>query len=425
MIVAIIVGSTYTLASLGRTASIPGNIVPFVVIIVALLVAAHIALRMLAPRADPVLLALAGLLNGVGYVFIARLNRRLAAAQATWTLLGIVAFIATLLVVRRIRDLQRYQWTLALVGIGALVLPLVPKIGRSINGSRLWVRVGPLSFQPGEFSKVCFAAFFAGYLISKRELLATPTWKVGPLHLPEPRHLGPILFAWGGSILVMTAETDLGSSLLLFTLFLVMIWLATERPWYLVTGFVMFAASAYVAWRNFAHVQKRVTTWLHPWRDPTGASFQIVQASFAFAWGGIAGAGPGLGDPGRIPAAETDFIFAVIGEELGLLGAATVLVAYLLMVGIGLRIAIRCDRQFDKLLAAGLTTIIGVQAFVIIGGVIRLIPLTGLTLPFLSFGGSSLIANYILLALLLRISDDTARRQEDRLGVPDGDLVAA
>ncbi len=411
IVAVVIVGAAYVLASLGRTASIPANVIPFTAIVLALLVAGHIGIRILAPRADPVLFVLAAFLNGIGYVFIARLNRRQAAAQSTWTMVGIAAMILTLLLIRRVRDLERYQWTLALVGVGALMLPLAPVIGRTVNGSRLWVRLGGLSFQPGEFSKVCFAVFFAGYMINKRELLASATWRLGPLRLPDPRHLGPVVLAWGGSIIVMTGEKDLGSSLMLFTLFLVMLWLATERPMYLVSGFTLFAAAAYVAWRQFAHVQRRVTIWLHPWNDPTGASLQIVQASFAFAWGGIAGVGPGRGDPGRIPEASTDFIFAAIGEELGLVGATAILAAYVLMIGVGLRIAIRSERQFDKLLAAGLTTILGVQSFVIIGGVVRLVPLTGLTLPFLSFGGSSLIANYIVLALLLRISDEQAQRE--------------
>jgi peptidoglycan glycosyltransferase len=210
--------------------------------------------------------------------------------------------------------------------------------------------------------------------------------------------------AWGASLVVMIAEKDLGSSLLFFALFLAMLWIATERLSYLAIGFVLFAIGAVLAAMAFSHVQARVDIWLDPWKDAAGAGYQVVQSQFAMAWGGITGTGPGLGNPGIIPAAESDFIFAAIGEELGLLGATAILVAFVLMVGAGLRVALRADQPFDKLLATGLTTIIGVQSFIIIGGVIRLVPLTGVTLPFVSYGGSSLVANYVLLALLMRVS---------------------
>jgi peptidoglycan glycosyltransferase len=213
-----------------------------------------------------------------------------------------------------------------------------------------------------------------------------------------------VLLAWGASLVVMISEKDLGSSLLFFTLFIAMLWMATERFSYLAIGGGLFAAGALGAYLAFSHVESRVDVWLDPWRDPSGAGYQVVQAAFALAWGGVFGTGPGLGNPTIIPAAESDFIFAAIGEEMGLLGTTAVLVAFLLMIGAGLRIALRADAPFDKLLAAGLTTILGVQSFIIIGGVIRLVPLTGITLPFVSYGGSSLLANYVLLALLVRIS---------------------
>jgi cell division protein FtsW (lipid II flippase) len=213
-----------------------------------------------------------------------------------------------------------------------------------------------------------------------------------------------VLLAWGVSLVVMTAERDLGSSLLFFALFMVLLWVATERASYLAVGGLLFTGGALVAWRIFAHVQQRVDVWLDPWADAGGDGFQIVQAIFALAWGGITGAGPGLGNPQRIPAAETDFIFAAIGEELGLLGASAIVMAFLLIAGAGLRIALRADSPFESLLAVGLTTIISVQAFIIMAGVVRLVPLTGITLPFVSYGGSSLIANYVLLALLARLS---------------------
>lgn len=405
----IVVGAAYTLASLGTEASIPANVVPFLLVIFGLLVGAHIAVRKLAPLADGILLPLAALLNGLGYVWIARLDKDLAALQATWTALGILGFVLTLLFVRRMRDLDT-PYTLMVVGVGLLLLPLVPGVGRTINGARIWVALGPVSFQPGEFAKIALAISFAAYLVRKREVLSMATFKIGPFAFPEPRDLGPVMLAWGFSLLVMFFEKDLGSSLLFFALFITMVWIATQRATYLVLGTILFSAGAFFAWRTFDHVQTRVTIWLNPWDDPADKGFQVIQGWFSLAAGGVTGKGPGLGQPGLIPAADTDFIFAAIGEELGLLGGSLILVAFVLMVGAGLRIALTTDREFDKLLAAGLTTLLGIQAFIIIGGVTRLLPLTGVTLPFISYGGSSLVANYVLLALLLRISDDSTRR---------------
>ena len=405
LLAGVITASAYVLASLGRTASMPADIWPFLGVVLGLLVAAHLATRRLARGADGLLLPLAGLLNGIGYVFIARLDQDLAGLQSVWTAVGVAAYVGTLLVVRRTRDLEHYRYTFMLVGVGLLLMPLLPGIGRNINGARIWVSLGPLNFQPGEFAKIVLAVFFASYLVEKREVLGLAALRIGPLALPDLRTLGPVLLAWGASLLVMGAERDLGSSLLFFALFVVMLWVATARMSYLAVGGVLFAAGSYVAWRMFDHVQTRVSTWIDPWSDFEGRGFQVAQATFALAWGGVAGTGIGLGNPDRIPVAETDFIFAAIGEELGLLGSAAIVAAYLLMIGAGFRVAMRAEAPFDKLLAAGLTTILGLQAFIIIGGVIRLVPLTGITLPFVSYGGSSLVANYVLLALLMRVSD--------------------
>jgi cell division protein FtsW (lipid II flippase) len=403
-----ITAAAYTLGALGRTATLPANIFPFLGVVLGLLLIAHIATRILAPGADPILLPMAALLNGIGYVFIARLDKRLAGLQATWTFVGIGAFIATLALVRRARDLRRFTWTFALVGLGLLMLPFVPHLGRSVNASRIWIRFAGINFQPGEFAKLALALFFAAYLVDRRELLAVATWRIGPLRLPQPRDLAPVLAAWALSLVIMTGQRDLGSSLLFFALFVVMLWVASERASYLAIGTLLFAGGAYGAWRMFDHVKTRVTIWLDPWKTAQASGYQIVQGAYALAWGGITGTGIGLGDPARVPAIQTDFILVAIGEELGLLGTTAVLAAYLFMVGSGLRIAIRAQHPFEKLLAVGLTTILGVQAFVIIGGVTRLVPLTGVTLPFVSYGGSSLVANYVLLALLLRISHDGA-----------------
>jgi peptidoglycan glycosyltransferase len=411
VLAALVTLGAYALASLGKTASLPANVVPFLAIILGLLAAAHLATRRLAPNADGVLLPMAGLLNGIGYVMIARLDPDLAKLQTLWTFVGVAAFIATLFVVRRARDLERYRYTFALLGVGLLLMPLLPVIGRNVNGARIWIRLGPATFQPGELAKLLLAIFFAGYLVEKRELLQTFTRRIGPINLPDPKFLGPVIAAWGFSLVVMVFEKDLGSSLLFFALFVAMLWVATARGIYLGLGAVLFSSGAYLAFRAFTHVQTRVEVWLDPFKYASGKGYQLVQSLFAFGSGGVTGTGLSLGSPGRIPAVETDFIFAAFGEELGLLGTVAIVTAFLLMIGVGLRIAIQARSDFEKLLATGLTVTLGVQTFIILGGVTRLVPLTGITMPFVSYGGSSLLANYILLALLLRISSDSVERQ--------------
>jgi cell division protein FtsW (lipid II flippase) len=408
----LVVGGAYTLAALGRTATLPADLLPFLLVIVVLIGVAHAAVRRYAPRADVTLLPIAALLNGIGYVFIARLDEDLAGLQATWTFFGVAAFIATLVVVRRARDLEHLRYTVALVGVALLLLPLAPGIGRTINGARLWARIGPVNFQPGEFAKIALAAFFAAYLVEYREVLSIRR-RLGPLQVPELalRIVAPLLAAWGMSLVIIMAEKDLGSSLLFFALFVSMLWVATGVGSYLTIGLGLFASGAVLAWSAFDHVQQRVRIWLDPWPYAADQGFQIVQGLFALGSGGVTGTGISLGSPQKIPASTTDFIFAAIGEELGLLGTTAVLAGYVLLIGAGLRIALRTTNPFEKLLAAGLTTIVGVQAFIIIGGVTRVVPLTGITLPFVSYGGSSLLANYMLLALLLRISNDTAERE--------------
>lgn len=413
----VITVGAYLLASLARDATIPGNIGAFLAVVLGLQLTAHVAMRRLAPNADGTIVPIAGLLNGLGYVFIVRLDeakpkpQNLAGLQSGWIAVGIVAFIATLLIVRRVRDLERYRWTIGLGGIVLLLLPLVPGVGKTINGAKIWVGLGPISFQPGEFAKILLALFFASYLVEKRELLAVSRHRVGPFHLPDLKHLGPVLLAWGVSLVVMVSEKDLGSSLLFFALFLALLWVATERGTYLVIGLVLFAAGSIFANSQFTHVHQRVDIWLDPWPVAKEDGYQIVESAFAFSSGGVTGTGLNLGSPTRIPYVETDFIFAAIGEELGLVGATGVLVAYLLIIGAGLRIALRTEVPFERLLATGLTVLIGVQSFIIMAGVTRVLPLTGVTLPFVSYGGSSLVANYVLIALLLRISDDAAQRE--------------
>ena len=408
----ILAAGGYVLTALAKGTELPADLAPFAAGAAALAIVAHLAVRRFAPRADGTLLGLAVLLNGMGFVAIARLDPELARYQSLWTAVGVTAFVIVLRLVQRIRDLERYRYTFALVGIASLLLSAVPGIGREINGARLWVQIGPLNFQPGEAAKVTLVIFLAAYLVEKRELLSTPTWRVGPVMLPDPKHFAPLLLAWGSSILVMVREKDLGSSLLFFAVFLAMLYMATGRASYVGIGAGLFAGGATIAYQIFGHVQDRVTTWLDPWPLAQDQGFQLVQALFAFGSGGVAGTGLGLGSPGSIPNASTDFVFAAIGEELGLVGTTAMLVVYLLFVGVGFRVALRAEQPFLKLLAAGLTTMLGIQTFIILGGVTRLIPLTGITLPFVSYGGSSLLANFVILALLLRISDEVSRRAE-------------
>ena len=392
LLAAFITGAAYVLASLGKNASLPARIGPFLVSLLVLLVCAHIGVRKFARGASPLLLPLAALLHGIGYVMIARLSDRLAGLQATWSLIAVACFIAVLVVVPRVADLLRYQYTF------------------SSGGARIWVSIGPINFQPGEFAKLCLAIFFAGYLAEQREVLSTGGKRIAGVQLPEMRTFLPVMLAWGVSVVVMVAEKDLGSSLLFFTLFVVLLWVATERSGYIIFGGGLFVLGAFIAYNMFGHVRDRFAIWLDPWSQYNGKGYQIVQGMFGFAEGGLSGTGLGLGDPTRIPAVKNDFIFAAIGEELGLFGATAVLAAFVFIIGSGLRTAIRTDNAFEKLLAVGLTTILGVQAFIILAGVLRVLPLTGVTLPFMSYGGSSLVANYMLLGLLIAISHSSARR---------------
>ncbi len=380
----------------------------------------HIVVRQLAPRADPIILPLAILLNGLGLVMVHDIDLantpvgNLATAQLTWTFVGMAAAIATLVVIRSHRDLTRYHYTIGFITVVLLLLPLVPGIGQRINGAQLWVRLGPVGFQPGEFAKIGLVVFLAGYLERKRALLSVATRRLGPIMLPETRHLGPMLLATGMSLAIVVFQRDLGSGILFFGVSVTMLYIATGRVAYPIIGSMAFAVGAGLAWWQFDHVQTRVSIWLDPWSQVNDAGYQIAQAAFALGTGGLTGTGLGRGLPTDIPFAATDAIFAIIGEELGLLGTMAILVAYVLVVARGFKIALQANDQVGTLLAAGLTTVLGLQVFVIIGGITRLVPFTGITLPFISYGGSSLVANYILVALLLRVSD--AARTDTRTG---------
>ncbi len=301
-------------------------------------------------------------------------------------------------------------------------MPLLPVLGKTINGSRIWIGIGPFSFQPGEVAKVLLVVFFAGYLVLHRDALALAGRRVAGIDLPRGRDLGPILAMWLVSLGILVFQRDLGSSLLFFGLFLVMLYVATERPGWLVVGATMFVVGAYSAYLVLGHVQSRVDTWLHPF-DPSNNSYQLVQGLYGMAWGGLVGRGLGQGDPTITPLGFSDFIMASVGEELGLTGVMAVLLLYGLIVERALRTALVCRDAFGKLMALGLAVVVAFQVFVVIGGVTRLIPLTGLTTPFLSYGGSSLVANWVIIALLLRISDQARRPPPDLTSPPEDDAT--
>lgn len=405
---------------------------------------AHLAIRWFAPAADPLMLPLVAALNGIGLVMIYRIDLARADAQRkahqtvtagaaqtqlVWTLLAIIVFVLVLALVRDHTTLTRYTYTAGLAGIVFLMLPAVPGIGASINGARLWLQVGPFSFQPSEVSKILLMIFFAGYLGRMRDVISVASPTFLGMKLPRPRDLGPVLVAWAASLGVLVIENDLGSSLLLFAMFLVILYTATEQASWVAIGLVLFCAGALLAYKVFAHVQVRVDGWLHAFsgNNPSDKSYQLVQGLYGFAAGGVTGAGWGRGNPRKVPFSNTDFIMASLGEELGLTGVMAILVIYGLIVMRGLRAAVGARDPFGKLLATGLAASLAFQVFVQVGGVMRLIPLTGITLPFMSYGGSSIVANAAMIALLLRISDNSIRNPREEVApapLYDPDAVA-
>jgi peptidoglycan glycosyltransferase len=418
---AIAVGGWW-LASLGQSSSgkVPAaGVVKYAVVFVGVYLFAHVAIRRLAPEADPLIFPLAALLNAIGFVLIASLGKRignpgLADAQVRWLVFSILAFVAALALIRDVRTLARYRYSTAVLGLTLLLLPVVPGLGREINGAQLWIRLGPLSFQPAELGKIALVVFFAAYLAERRELLAVATRRIGPIGLPEARHFGPVILAWAVSMLIMVREKDLGSSLLFFGIFVVMLWVATARPAYFLVATALFVVGSIFAYNQFGHVRARIDVWQDPFKTVSGSGYQVVQSLFALATGGAWGTGLGLGRPDLIGkfSVHTDFIFSALGEELGLAGTTAVLTASALFTMRSFGLATRCRDDFSKLLAAGLATTLALQTLLIVGGVTKAIPLTGVTLPFMSYGGSSLLSSFLLVALLLRISDEVARQAD-------------
>lgn len=410
LIFALIIGSG-ALAIVAATRNVDrlSDAAPFMVVLAVGYIIGHIVMRRVAAQADALILPLVAILNALGVAAIYRLDSKgLGPAQITWTGVGLVCFIGTLLLVRDYRTLARFKYLFGFAGIGLLLLPVF--VGTEINGARLWIQVGGFSFQPGELAKIGLVIFLAAYLAERKELLAIASRRLLGFHVPDLKHFGPLLVMWGLSLAVMFYEKDLGSSLLFFSIFLVMLYIATARIVYMAFGGLLFIVGATLGYSVFSHVQLRVQVWLDVYNPDTinAESYQLAQSLFALATGGLFGTGLNQGLPDLIPAAHTDFLFSVIGEELGLMGTSAVLLCFILLLSRGLRVAVGARTDFGQLLAAGLTAILGLQTFIILAGVTRLLPLTGITLPFMSYGGSSLLSNFILVALLARISHQNA-----------------
>lgn len=409
----------YAAVGAGVNGTVPADLYEYGGWLVLLIVAAHIAIRLRAPYADPVILPIISALNGIGLAEIHRINLAqpqtapAAGSQLTWMSIGVILFIAVLFVLRDHRRLQTLTYTSGLAAVLLLLTPLVPGIGTSVYGAQIWIRVAGMSFQPGEVAKVLLVIAFAGYLVMHRDALALAGRRVLFIDLPRGRDLGPILAMWLVSLGILVFQNDIGQSLLFFGIFVVMLFIATERPGWLVVGGLMAIAGGTAAYFLVAHVRVRVDIWLDPFHAAQTTGYQLVQALFGMAWGGLTGRGLGQGDPQITPFGYSDFISSSLGEELGLTGLLAILLLYILLVERGLRTALLSRDDFGKLMATGLAVTFALQVFVVVGGVTGLIPLTGLTTPFLSYGGSSLIANWVIAALLLRISDQARKPPPD------------
>jgi cell division protein FtsW (lipid II flippase) len=400
-VVGLLTGIGFTSVYVARQDVVSTGSLSYALIFFALYFAAHLVARVSVPHADPYLLPMAMLLTGIGVTEIYRLDPDDAFRQGLWVVIAVSLFAITLLLLRHdYRRLEGYKYLFGVCAIGLLALPALPVIGQTVNGARLWVDLGPLSFQPGEFAKIMLIVFLAAYLRDKREVLAQGRLK----------DFGPLLLIWGGAMLVLFQTNDLGSGLLYFGIFLAMLYVATGRAWFVLAGAGLFVAGAAAVYTVVPHVRDRVSVWLDPWSDPQGEGYQPIQSLYSIANGGYEGTGLGEGTVATtdgaplLPFAETDFIYSVLAQELGLIGAAARLLVYRLFCLRGFRVALMAQDGFSKLLAVGLTFGFALQTFIIVGGIVRLIPLTGITLPFVSYGGSSVVANFMLLAGLMLIS---------------------
>jgi cell division protein FtsW (lipid II flippase) len=416
LVVGVLTGIGFASVYIARQSLVSWGSLSYAIFFFALYVVAHVAARMTVPDADPYLLPMAGLLTAVGVTEIYRLGNADAFKQGLWIVIGVGLFALALFGLRRdYRQLEQLKYVFGIGAILLLFLPRVPGLGTTVNGARLWVHVGSFRFQPGEFSKIFLIVFLAAYLREKRELLAQARLK----------DVGPLLVIWGACMLVLVSSNDLGSGLLYFGIFLAMLYIATARLSFVLVGIGLFVAGGVAAYEKIPHVHERVTIWLHPWTTQrvycpsTGGlalrqdceSYQLVKSLYSIASGSYGGAGLGKGTftsaDGRplIPYINSDFIYSALAQELGLIGAAALLLVFMLFIARGMKIALQADDGFSKLLAAGLTFGFALQTFIIVGGVLRIIPLTGITLPFVSYGGSSVVANFLLLAGLLLVSN--------------------
>jgi cell division protein FtsW (lipid II flippase) len=401
VVVGMVVGFGFASVYIARQEVVNSASLSYGLFFLGLYLVAHLIARMTVPNADPYLLPMAGLLTGIGVTEIYRLDENDAFRQGLWIVIGLGAFAATLFLLREnYRRLESYKYLFGLGAIALLLLPIVPGLGDTVNGARLWVDVGPLHFQPGELAKILLIVFLAGYLREKREVLAQFRLK----------DFGPLFLIWGAAMLVLVVTNDLGGGLLYFGIFLAMLYVATAQVWYVVAGSVLFVGGAAAVYSAIPRVQERVQIWLDPWKDVYGDGYQTVQSQYSIANGGFGGTGLGQGtftdSAGHqlIPYVNTDFIYSALAQELGLIGICAFLLVYMLFAARGFRIALLAQDGFSKLLAVGLTFAFTLQAFIIIGGILRIIPLTGITLPFISYGGSSIVANFVLLAGLLLVS---------------------
>ena len=423
-----LVAFAYANVGFGLKGKLPPGMAEYMLGFIVLLAIAHLAVRKLAPWADPLLLPLAAALNGLGIVMIYRLQESgrngnpgqviatlsssAATLQIVYTAIGIGCFVAVLALVREPRVLQRYTYTFGALGIILLALPaLLPASISEVQGAKIQISLGGFTIQPEEFAKLALAISFAGYLVAKRDVLSLAGRRVLGIDLPRGRDLGPVLIVWGVSLLLLVFESDIGTSALFMGLFVAMLYIATQRTSWLLIGFALFIAGAYSASKLFSHVGERFQIWLHPFvgNNPFGNAYQLVQGLYGMASGGILGKGLGGGQPYLTPLVQSDFVITAFGEELGMTGLMAILLLYGLIVQRGLATSLAVKDPFSKILAGGLAFMLALQIFVIVGGVTRLIPLTGITTPFLSQGGSSLIASWMMIALLMRLSD-TARR---------------
>lgn len=422
MILALAIGiGGYVLTSINRTGHFPGNLLQHIAVLLTLALVAELGMHILAPFADPVILPIAVALSGLGLAMIYRLDMSyelleqatVGMRQLMFVGIAIAAAALTLVLLRDHRILRRYTYTFGVISLILLLLPMIPGLGQETFGARVWIRVGPMSFQPGELVKITLALFFAGYLVTNRDNLAIGGRKLLGIRLPRARDLGPILVVWMIGVAILVLQRDLGTSLLFFSLFVAILYVATNRVSWLIIGFVMFVPAVLVTIRAFPHVANRFTVWINALDNDVyekiGGSYQLVQSLFGQASGGLMGTGWGRGYPQLVPLANSDFILSSLAEELGMTGLAAILLLYLVLIERGLRAAISVRDGFGKLLATGLSFSLAIQLFVVLGGITRLIPLTGLTAPFLAAGGSSMVSSWLTVALLIRISD-AARR---------------